>query len=547
MIAMNDLRNIKNLPHLRGILLTIKEEYHKLKKSDIPKLTDELYNIFYTTGSRQEYERVYFLRRGRLLTTAVMSLCDDKYFDELLSVISDICEEKTWALPPHVSRDNKNPERVIDLFSAETGEALSEITDIFKDKIPQKTYDMIFREIKRRIVNPFMEENFFWENNKYNWAAVCAGSVGMTFIYMFPKEFEKIRERILDTLSLYLDGFGNDGMTTEGLAYWNYGIRYFMSFAMLYKERYGTDLTDNKKLLEISKAQQNMILHNDIGISFSDSRRSAYFNTGLAHLLKGIYGDEIKLIKSKPFNGIDNCYRFAECIGTLKYTNSEFIGISDTLDKESYLSDAEWYINRGNEISLAAKCGDNGDPHNHNDVGSFIIANADVQILCDYGAGEYTAEYFSPKRYEYLCTSSRGHSVPIIDNEYQKSGKQYSGTVKIAGDNVFEIEISGAYEVERLKSLTRRFQVLNDTICLLDTFEFTDKTVHKITERFVSVIKPELTDEGVKINNIIIKSKNAPVISSENLMSHTSKEETIYFIDYESDVSFKIEFRCIKA
>ena len=539
---MNDLRDIKSYGHLKDILYDIEKEYNRLKKQGLPKLDKSLADIFYSTGSRQEYENVYFLRRGRLLTTFVMCLMyGSEYMNELTAVIEDICAECTWALPAHIDRDNEKPECVIDLFNAETAQALSEICEILNDEVPKNLYIKIKKEIDRRIITPFLENTFFWEKASHNWAAVCAGSVGMTFIYMFPEKFSFVSKRIEDAMESYLSGFGDDGITTEGMSYWNYGFRYFVNFAILYKERYGVDLMNNDKVREIAKCQQNMMLRNDIPISFSDGSRSVVYNSGLAHLLRGIYGEEIKIINSK-YNGMDNCYRFTECIGTLKYIDEELCTISEEQSGEQYFKDARWYVNRKNSFAFAIKAGHNGEPHNHNDTGSFIIATDRGQIICDYGAGEYTKDYFSDKRYTYLCNSSRGHSVPIIDGKYQSAGKKFFGTVVKASNDIFEADIENAYEIGALKSLKRRFEISENSLRLCDTFEFSDDNVHSITERFVSVIKPKLTDNGVEIGDILIKSKKTPVISSQRLMSHNAEEETLFFTDYNSDNKFEIEF-----
>lgn len=55
---------------------------------------------------------------------------------------------------------------------------------------------------------------------------------------------------------------------------------------------------------------------------------------------------------------------------------------------------------------MAAKGGNNGEPHNHNDVGSFFYLVGDEMLLTDLGAGEYTKEYFHEGRYRILCNNS---------------------------------------------------------------------------------------------------------------------------------------------
>jgi hypothetical protein len=44
---------------------------------------------------------------------------------------------------------------------------------------------------------------------------------------------------------------------------------------------------------------------------------------------------------------------------------------------------------------MAIKGGNNGESHNHNDVGSFIIYTDGEPLFIDPGVGEYTAKTFS--------------------------------------------------------------------------------------------------------------------------------------------------------
>jgi catalase len=60
------------------------------------------------------------------------------------------------------------------------------------------------------------------------------------------------------------------------------------------------------------------------------------------------------------------------------------------------LENAQWYMGSSkNGIGLAAKAGHNGEPHNHNDVGSFHIFKNGKMTLADIGCGEYDRDYYT--------------------------------------------------------------------------------------------------------------------------------------------------------
>ena len=58
------------------------------------------------------------------------------------------------------------------------------------------------------------------------------------------------------------------------------------------------------------------------------------------------------------------------------------------------LQDAQWCILRGaKQTAVIAKGGNNGESHNHNDVGSFQYLADGEAFLDDLGAGEYTKDF----------------------------------------------------------------------------------------------------------------------------------------------------------
>lgn len=538
-----NFEKIKTMECFNGRLSRLREEYDSFIKEPLPELTKEAFNCFYETGSRKEYEALYFRRRNVLLDAALISFIYGEGIDFLSSVIEEICSEPTWALPAHMDKDNSAPERVIDLFAAETAHALSEICYILKDKLPESTIETVKHELMRRTILPFEEQTFFWEDTNCNWASVCGGSVGITYMYMFPERFKNVENRFLKTMEAYLSGFGDDGISPEGLGYWNYGFWYFTGFADLYKQQYGIDIMNTEKIKNIAMCQQNLFLRKNIIASYSDCQRTEHFNAALAHYYRNKFGSDIRILSTEIPDGVDNCYRFLIAVRSLLWIDEKYIGIQETSFPESYFKDCGWYVNRHEKFAFSAKGGNNGESHNHNDIGSFIIADDSGQLLADYGAGEYTRDYFSEKRYEYLCTSSRGHSVPIIDGAYQHEGIEFRSEFLKAGDGIFEINMAKAYADDTLSKLVRRFEITDNSVVLEDKFSFTDDKAHDITERFVSVIKPEISDGKVTIGNLTMECDAVPDIHYEELPSHSAKKNVIYFTDFKSDNCFKIEFK----
>ena len=76
-------------------------------------------------------------------------------------------------------------------------------------------------------------------------------------------------------------------------------------------------------------------------------------------------------------------------------------------------------------LALAAKGGHNGEHHNHNDVGSFIVAVDGVPVIVDAGRPTYTAATFGPERYTIWTMQSAWHSVPEPRGTQQGSGPEF--------------------------------------------------------------------------------------------------------------------------
>lgn len=143
-------QDLKNKSEFSKHISFIKSEYERTCGGELPQLSHEFYNIFYETGSRKEYEELYFFRRRALLVSTLMCLIydDDKYLEKLENVIEEIFVERVWAVPAHTPQDDPEPEKMIDLFAAETGQALSEIHELLCDKLSAKTRKLIDTELE---------------------------------------------------------------------------------------------------------------------------------------------------------------------------------------------------------------------------------------------------------------------------------------------------------------------------------------------------------------------------------------------------------------
>lgn len=499
----------------RPMLDAIRAEARRLLKTEAPALPYSLFKLFKEQGTRLEYERPYFERRRRLNTYALLAWLEpgeEAHARELADIVWLICDEYSWCLPAHI---RENDPLAVDLFAAETAFALAEIVSLAGPLLPEPVAVRARREVRRRVLEPYLYGGpWAWERSTHNWAAVCAGSVGAAALHLLDDrdELAAVVDRVLSAMSSFLDGYGDDGVCPEGFGYWTYGFGFFVYFAdLLGKATEGRlDLFSLPKIGKIAAFPQICFLSGAAVANFSDALPEYRVQPGLLHYLAGVFeglpvpGPELYARYTD-----DPCSRWAHAFRDLVWTAPEGGGSGGWPDLSRYMPDAQWLVSRlaagGRTYAFAAKGGHNDEPHNHNDLGHFLLHTDGETVLHDLGCGMYTADYFGERRYEYACNGSQGHSVPIVGGALQQPGRSRKARVlrAEAGEGVavdtLEMDIAGAYDADGLKSWVRRFEwdktAQPPALRLTDRYEMS-AAPDSVVERFVTPARPERTADG---------------------------------------------------
>lgn len=517
-ILDEDRLAIPNKPFIAPYLKSLTDYAEKFRGKAIPVLPYSAFRLFHDTGDRTIYEdgeNGYFPRRGRLAAFAMLSWLYGRKKDlaELCDLIWAICDEYTWAVPAHLPNEancsayeNKleDDNWMVDLFAAETGHTLSEILFLMGDKLPEIIKRRMVRELDKRIFDRVLKQDFGWMTNTNNWSAVCAGSVGMAAINAIEDEekLAKVLARTLPAFEYFLSGFAEDGSCLEGIGYWSYGFSYFVSFADLICRRTGgaLDLFADETVHKIAAFQQKCYFPGGRTVSFSDGASRSHYHIGVTSYLSRKY-DDVMLppasCSSQNFSG-DHCYRWTNVLHDLLWAVP--VHESEDLPPCTYLlPSAQWYISTSDTgVSLAAKAGNNAEPHNHNDIGSFQLFVRGEELFADLGSGEYTRQYFSPARYDYLVCGSQGHSVPLIDGCVQKTGKEACAADVVLTESGISMEMASAYPLDVLQSLKREI-TFDGSTTITDTFVFSEG-MHEVTERFITYGNAEIASGFVLLS-----------------------------------------------
>lgn len=529
----------------------LKSIYQKHGVGEIVDISYELFMIYHKTGSRKEFQTPYYSRRSRLNSSALLSLIypeNEEYFSNLCNTIWAICNEYSWSLPVHTpNSDIEYNDNFIDLFSAETGFALSEIKYLLNDRLPVLIKNRIHAEIEKRIVNSYLNNVYWWESAKSNWAAVCASGVGCAFMYERPDLFYSIMPRLNDTFKSFFSSFKADGVCREGMDYWGYGFGFFTCYAQMLLEFSDgkINLFENEKTKTIAKFPSMGFISDGATISFSDGAKNARLYMSVIDILSEHYGDEISYLPYECYETSDACARWCVHVRAFVYFNPENYKDAKNKDAEYFMEDSSWFSRKCKSYGFAAKAGDNDEPHNHNDIGSFIFAANGKQVLLDFGAGEYTKDYFSPDtRYSIFVNRSMGHSVPIVNSLEQKNGIEFSGTMKKTKNGI-EIDMTNAYPKNSVTKLLRSFEFSDREVVLKDSYEASGS--YSITERFITDIKPKISDCKLILDTttLTFDSLKWEASFSETVISnHNEKPETLYAIDFKK-ISETDEFKLV--
>ncbi|WFR63427.1 heparinase II/III family protein [Paenibacillus amylolyticus] len=357
-----------------------------------------------------------------------------------------------------------------------------------------------------------------------------------------------LRESISHTvncMNAFLSGYGEDGGCAEGIGYWVYGFGYFTYYAELLREysEGELDLLTGSKIATIAAFPLRVHLSGGTYVNYSDSAEQEEIPSGLFSRLASRIGMQVELPLHIPRFTDDPCHRWAHLLRNVMWSDPAVYGDDGAYagaERGFIFQNLGWMIAKGVldspnknhtngtplHVAVSVKGGHNDEPHNHNDLGQFIIHCGGENILCDPGAGLYTQAYFAPGREQLFHISSSGHSVPLIEGQEQSSGRQAQAHVleaKLAedgGELDTTLDLSSAYPVASLARYTRQFhwEMAPDgsrdraELRLIDRFRWkrrlvssaepfspvddSDAGYSSVVERWMSRVRPEVVKSG---------------------------------------------------
>ena len=452
---------------------TMRKDYisygQRYQGKDWKSLPATAFAEFKKSGNRTHYEGLMFAKRRQLAALVIAELMEGqhRFTPDIVSGLLSTLEETWWGLPAHYRTElPRTEDQNVDLFNAETASlvawtryVMATELDAFSPLLTKR----IDAEVARRILQPAVKGNYWWKTAGMNWNPwICSNWLACV---LFCEHDDQRRAEAIGQIQKACDAFmaayPADGGCDEGPHYWDRAAAsLFETQYLLHSHSLASHLSPvDPKLLAMEAYIYKMYIGHDYAVNFADAHGNrAMLNVNIAYPYGLLTGDRM-MCQYAAYVGRQNDIlnhpaRLYDTSGNWPSLSRELIFLSHLQPflKETphepqlrnvWLPDLQ--IMTAREPFVAMKGGHNGESHNHNDVGSFVVYSDGEPLLIDPGVGEYTSKTFSQQRYEIWTMQSDYHNLPRINGQSQRDGKQYAARVISYQPGQLTLDISDAY------------------------------------------------------------------------------------------------------
>lgn len=472
------------------------------------------YARYFRDGDRDEYERVVWERERRLTRAAVLAAAtlEQPWLDEVADGVTLLCEQSSWCWPAHDDTRTRHGAVVptvtdpyLDLGAGEVAAQLAWVDHLLGAQLDARVPGLrarIRHEVDRRVLTPFeRRRDWHWlglDGDVHNWNPWIHGNVLVAALRLEndPARRAALVDLVVEGLDRYAASLPADGAIDEGYSYWwNGACRLLEALAVL------------------AHAARGPLDGTSHGALDGPLRETITFPHRV-HLGGGWYlnhaDGQARPTVAQPWHALHHAARLAGDAEAQAHAAAHRVPGEPLAHEEQglgrllrALTDPGWRDARPGPaplprdvwlpstqvllarpvagsaagLTLAVKGGHNGEHHNHDDVGSVVVALRGVPVLVDPGRPTYTAQTFGPRRYEIWTMQSRWHNVPHIRGDAQGHGRRYAArdvTTEIddAGSTM-ALDLAAAYpraDIRRWRR-TARLDRANGHVTVTDAWE----------------------------------------------------------------------------
>lgn len=404
-------------------------------------------------GDRDAHEQRVFARQHRLTRAAALAACDlaagagpadvAALLDEVADGALLLCEQTSWCWPAHdrtaAARDWVLPDAAapfLDLGAGEVAGQLAWLDHVLGDALDSRWPGLRARlrhEVDVRVLRPFEQvADWHWiglDGDVHNWNPWIHGNLLAASLALVDDTGRRawLVARVVEGLDRYVAALPDDGAIDEGYAYWWNGAGRALEALDVLRHATGgaLDATTVPALRRTVAFPHRMHLGGPWYLNVADgqARPSTSPPWAALHRAARAAEDDDALAHAAahrvPGAPVGDA---AHGLGLLlrALTDAAWVAARpgpDPLPRDVWLPSVQVLLVRGaagsaRGLTLAVKGGHDAEHHNHNDVGSFVVALGGVPVAVDAGRPTYTRQTFSPDRYAIWTMQSAWHNVP---------------------------------------------------------------------------------------------------------------------------------------
>ena len=408
-------------------------------------------------GNRSHYDAMNTRQREKLATLVMAEVFENqgRFLDDIANGIWAISEQTFWGSTAHLGMQRAGSglpdvtEPIVDLFAAETG-ALLAWTDYLLgerlDTVSPLLRKRIRAEVDRRVLTPALARDDFWwmgfgdRKNVNNWNPWINSNwlAAALLLEADPQRRAASVYKIMRSLDNFINGYPDDGASDEGPGYWDRAAASLFDNLELLRgatkgtvDIYSSPLVRNmgQYIYQVYIKDAYFVPMGDAPAKLTPDAELVYeYGKRIADPVMERFGAWLAQRRGPYRPGSSSPGRILPAL--LVAGEIAAAPVAEPLPGSVWLPDLQLMAARSmpgsaQGLYVAAWGGHNGQSHNHNDVGNFIVYGDGQPVLIDVGVETYTAKTFSPQRYEIWTMQSAYHNLPTINGIMQSPGREF--------------------------------------------------------------------------------------------------------------------------
>ena len=436
---------------------------------------------FIRNGNRSNYDAINTRQREKLATLVLAEVFENegRFLDDIANGIWAISEQTFWGSTAHLGMQRAGnglpdvTEPVVDLFAAETAALLAWTDYLLGDRLDAVSplvRKRIRAEVDRRVLTPALARDDFWwmgfgeRKNLNNWTPWIDSNwlAAALLLEADPGRRAASVYKIMRSLDNFINVYPDDGASDEGPGYWGRAAAsLFDNLELLRGATNGSvDIYRSPLVRNMGQYIYRVYIKDEYFVPMGDAPAKTTPDAELVYQYGKRIGDPVMqgfgaLLAQRrgPYRpGSSSPGRILPAL--LIAREIATATASEPLPGSVWLPDLQLMAarstpNSGVGLYVAAWGGHNGQSHNHNDVGNFIVYGDGKPVLIDVGVETYTAKTFSAQRYEIWTMQSAYHNLPTINGIMQGAGGEFRATDvsrnETASRVTFSADIAAAY------------------------------------------------------------------------------------------------------